>query len=417
MTLKTGTPQNIKGARVLAMLGDSVTTDHISPAGNIAATSPAAKYLESLGVHEEGLQLLRRAARQPRGHGARHVREHPLEEPARCPAPKAASPCTSRAAQQMSIYDASMKYQAEKTPLVILAGKEYGAGSSRDWAAKGTALLGVRAVIAESYERIHRSNLIGMGVVPLQFCDGDTAASLGLTGKETFDIEGLGLAAREGSRQSRRPTPTARRRRSRPSCASTRRRSRTTSSTAASCSTCCASSRPASKPRDVRHEARAALLAPPRREGSPAEPERGSRRLRRRRRRAVGRARGAPLAVDQRPSPCSSSRSRWGVELLLVARAAPLWVVAETPAGERTVVGYSTVAHADRRHRLAAREARRLLEQRRHAARPLARQHAELRVRRADAVPRPRARAAQLPQPLAVAVDRGRRPRASPSPR
>jgi aconitate hydratase len=94
---------------------------------------------------------------------------------------------------QLSIYDAAMKYQAEKTPLVILAGKEYGAGSSRDWAAKGTALLGVKAVIAESYERIHRSNLIGMGVVPLQYRDGETATTLGLTGKETFAIEGLGL--------------------------------------------------------------------------------------------------------------------------------------------------------------------------------------------------------------------------------
>jgi aconitate hydratase len=95
--------------------------------------------------------------------------------------------------EKMSIYDAAMKYQAAKTPLIILAGKEYGAGSSRDWAAKGTALLGVRAVIAESYERIHRSNLIGMGVVPLQFRDGESAASLGLTGNEKFDIEGLGL--------------------------------------------------------------------------------------------------------------------------------------------------------------------------------------------------------------------------------
>jgi aconitate hydratase len=93
----------------------------------------------------------------------------------------------------MSIYDAAMKYQADETPLIILAGKEYGAGSSRDWAAKGTALLGVKAVIAESYERIHRSNLIGMGVVPLQFRDGETAASLGLTGQETYDIAGLGV--------------------------------------------------------------------------------------------------------------------------------------------------------------------------------------------------------------------------------
>ena len=146
----------------------------------------------------------------------------------------------------MSIYDASMKYQAAGTPLIVLAGKEYGTGSSRDWAAKGTALLGVRAVIAESYERIHRSNLIGMGVVPLQFRAGETAESLGLKGDETFDIVGLGLGPREGSAGHRRR---ARRQEepSRPSCASTRRRSRTTSSTAASCSTCCGSSRRRSK--------------------------------------------------------------------------------------------------------------------------------------------------------------------------
>jgi aconitate hydratase len=192
MTMKTGTPQNIKGARVLAMLGDSVTTDHISPAGNISATSPAAKYLESLGVTKKDFNSYgaRRGNHEVMVRGTfANIRLKNLL----LPGTEGGVTVHIPSGQQLSIYEASMKYQAEKTPLIILSGKEYGAGSSRDWAAKGTALLGVKAVIAESYERIHRSNLIGMGVVPLQYRDGETAASLGLTGKETFDIEGLGL--------------------------------------------------------------------------------------------------------------------------------------------------------------------------------------------------------------------------------
>jgi aconitate hydratase len=192
MTLKTGTPQDIKGAHVLAMLGDSVTTDHISPAGNIAATSPAAKYLESLGVTRKDFNSYgaRRGNHEVMVRGTfANIRLKNLL----LPGTEGGVTVHIPSGQQLSIYDASMKYQSEGTPLVILAGKEYGAGSSRDWAAKGTALLGVKAVLAESYERIHRSNLIGMGVVPLQYRDGDTAASLELTGKETYSIEGLGL--------------------------------------------------------------------------------------------------------------------------------------------------------------------------------------------------------------------------------
>ena len=174
------------------MLGDSVTTDHISPAGNIAATSPAAKYLESLGVTKKDFNSYgaRRGNHEVMVRGTfANIRLKNLL----LPGTEGGVTVHIPSGQQLSIYDAAMKYQAEKTPLMILSGKEYGAGSSRDWAAKGTALLGVRAVIAESYERIHRSNLIGMGVVPLQFFEGDTAASLGLTGREVFDIEGLGL--------------------------------------------------------------------------------------------------------------------------------------------------------------------------------------------------------------------------------
>jgi len=191
MTLATGTPQNVKGARVLAMLGDSVTTDHISPAGNIASSSPAAKYLESLGVTKKDFNSYgaRRGNHEVMVRGTfANIRLKNLL----LPGTEGGITVHIPSGVQLSIYDASMKYQAEKTPLIILSGKEYGAGSSRDWAAKGTALLGVRAVIAESYERIHRSNLIGMGVVPLQYREGDTAASLGLKGTETFDIVGLG---------------------------------------------------------------------------------------------------------------------------------------------------------------------------------------------------------------------------------
>ena len=191
MTLATSTPQNIKGARVLAMLGDSVTTDHISPAGSIAADSPAGRYLLGLGVQKKDFNSYgsRRGNHEVmvRGTFANIRLRNRL-----APGTEGGWTIHVPTGEQMSIYDAAMRYQEAGTPLVILAGKEYGAGSSRDWAAKGTALLGVRAVIAESYERIHRSNLIGMGVVPLQFRDGETAESLGLTGSETYDIEGLG---------------------------------------------------------------------------------------------------------------------------------------------------------------------------------------------------------------------------------
>ena len=181
---------DIDGARVLAVLGNSVTTDHISPAGNISLTSPAASYLSERGEERANfnsygarrgnyevmtrgtfanVRLRNRLAPGTEGGVSRHLPE----------------------GTEMSIYDASAKYQAEGVPLVVFAGQEYGSGSSRDWAAKGTALLGIKAVVAESYERIHRSNLIGMGVLPLQFQAGQTFESLGLTGEETFAISGL----------------------------------------------------------------------------------------------------------------------------------------------------------------------------------------------------------------------------------
>ena len=175
----------VRGARILALLGDSVTTDHISPAGAIQPTSPAGEYLQQAGVVVEGVQLLRLAARQPRGDGARHLRQHP--HPQRDDARQGRRLHESHVptGETISIYDAAVRYQGEDTPLVVFAGKEYGTGSSRDWAAKGTRLLGVRAVVAESFERIHRSNLAQMGVLPVVFSDGASRRSLGLTGAET----------------------------------------------------------------------------------------------------------------------------------------------------------------------------------------------------------------------------------------
>jgi aconitate hydratase len=185
--------KDMSGLRCLAVLGDSITTDHISPAGNIAKDSPAGSYLMSLGVkpgdfnsygarrgnHEvmtrgtlANIRLRNQMAPGTEGGWTTHV---PSKE-------------------KMFIYDASVKYKTEGTGLIIIAGKEYGSGSSRDWAAKGVLLRGVRAVIAESFERIHRSNLVGMGVVPLQFVDGQTRESLGLTGFESFSIEGIPAA-------------------------------------------------------------------------------------------------------------------------------------------------------------------------------------------------------------------------------
>jgi aconitate hydratase len=179
----------IVGARVLALVGDSVTTDHISPAGAIKKQSPAGQWLIEHGVEPQDFNSygsrrgnhevmtrgtfanvrLRNRLVDREGGFTRHFPD----------------------AEEMTIYDAAMRYQDDGVPLVVLAGKEYGTGSSRDWAAKGTLLLGVRAVIAVSFERIHRSNLIGMGVLPLQFADGEDAAGLGLTGEEVFDVSDL----------------------------------------------------------------------------------------------------------------------------------------------------------------------------------------------------------------------------------
>lgn len=190
--------QDLTGLRVLAVLGDSVTTDHISPAGSIPVDSPAGKYLVSLGVkptdfnsygarrgnHEvmvrgtfANIRLRNQMVPGVEGGWTRHMPD----------------------GEKMFIYDAAMKYKAEGVPLVVIAGKEYGSGSSRDWAAKGTLLLGVRAVFAESFERIHRSNLVQMGVLPLQFHEGESHETLGLTGEETYDICGVADAIADGS--------------------------------------------------------------------------------------------------------------------------------------------------------------------------------------------------------------------------
>ena len=188
-------PGDIEGARVLAMLGDSVTTDHISPAGSIAPDSPAAEYLRAHGVERRDFNSYgsRRGNHEVMMRGTfANIRLRNLLAPGTEGGVTRHLPDGA----QMSIFDAAMQYQREGTPLVVLAGKEYGTGSSRDWAAKGTYLLGVKAVIAQSYERIHRSNLIGMGVLPLEYLGGATRESLGLTGEEVYAIAGLagGLA-------------------------------------------------------------------------------------------------------------------------------------------------------------------------------------------------------------------------------
>jgi aconitate hydratase len=189
MTMTPAGSADITGARVLALLGDSVTTDHISPAGNIAKTSPAARYLVEQGVQPVDFNQYgaRRGNHEVmmRGTFANiRLRNRLL------PGTEGGVTLHIPSGKQLSIYDAAMLYKQEGTPLIILAGKEYGSGSSRDWAAKGTMLLGVKAVIAESFERIHRSNLIGMGVLPLQFAAGCNPQTLGLTGEEVFSIEG-----------------------------------------------------------------------------------------------------------------------------------------------------------------------------------------------------------------------------------
>jgi len=176
---------------VLALLGDSVTTDHISPAGAIKPGTPAAQYLDEHGVDRKDYNSFgsRRGNHEVmiRGTFANiRLRNQLLDDVS-----GGYTRDFTADAEQAFIYDAAQHYAEAGTPLVVLAGKEYGSGSSRDWAAKGTALLGVRAVIVESFERIHRSNLIGMGVIPLQFPNGDTASSLGLDGTETFEISGI----------------------------------------------------------------------------------------------------------------------------------------------------------------------------------------------------------------------------------
>jgi aconitate hydratase len=191
MGAKPDPVSDIEGARVLALLGDSVTTDHISPAGSIKQDSPAGKYLTEHGVERRDFNSYgsRRGNHEVmiRGTFANiRLRNLLLND-----VQGGFTRNFLADGEQTTIYDASVAYLAAGVPLVVLAGKEYGSGSSRDWAAKGTSLLGVRAVIAESFERIHRSNLIGMGVLPLQFPDGQTAAGLGLTGEETFTIKGI----------------------------------------------------------------------------------------------------------------------------------------------------------------------------------------------------------------------------------
>ncbi len=198
MQMEPGEISDIRSARVLAVLGDSVTTDHISPAGSIQADSPAGRYLVEHGVEPKDFNSYgaRRGNHEVmmRGTFANIRLRNRL-----APGTEGGWTKTSPDAEPVAIYDAAMGYRACGTPLVVIAGKEYGSGSSRDWAAKGPNLLGVRAVIVESYERIHRSNLIGMGILPLQFEEGESADSLGLTGFETYDIEGIegGIAPRQ----------------------------------------------------------------------------------------------------------------------------------------------------------------------------------------------------------------------------
>jgi aconitate hydratase len=182
--------EDVAGARCLVMLGDSVTTDHISPAGAIKPDSPAGRYLVEHGVERREFNSYgsRRGNHEVLVRGTfANVRLRNLL----VPGSEGTWTVHLPSGEEMTIFEASQRYLAEGTPLIVLAGKEYGTGSSRDWAAKGPKLLGVRAVIAESYERIHRSNLLMMGVLPLQYLDGENAESLGLTGRETFAIEGI----------------------------------------------------------------------------------------------------------------------------------------------------------------------------------------------------------------------------------
>ena len=194
MTMEVGSIDDIHGARVLGLFGDSITTDHISPAGSIPKDSPAGLFLQSRGVQPADFNSYgsRRGNHDVMVRGTfANIRIKNLMLGGEEGGNTIYFGKDGGEGEQLTIYDAAMKYKADGTPLVVIAGKEYGTGSSRDWAAKGTKLLGVKAVIAESFERIHRSNLVGMGVLPLQFIDGQSAESLGLDGSETFDVTGL----------------------------------------------------------------------------------------------------------------------------------------------------------------------------------------------------------------------------------
>jgi aconitate hydratase len=196
-SMNVGNIEEIRDARPLGIFGDSVTTDHISPAGAIKASSPAGHYLVSRGIKPEDFNSYgsRRGNDLVMTRGTfANVRIKNLM----VPGVEGGVTIHQPSGEQMSIFDAAMKYAEAKTPLIILAGTEYGTGSSRDWAAKGTRLLGVKAVVAASYERIHRSNLVGMGVLPLQFVEGANAQSLGLDGSEVFSITGLSESMHPG---------------------------------------------------------------------------------------------------------------------------------------------------------------------------------------------------------------------------
>jgi aconitate hydratase len=197
MDRQPGAVEDVHGARALALLGDSVTTDHISPAGAIAQDSPAGRYLIERGVSASDFNSYgsRRGNHEVmmRGTFANVRLRNQL-----VPGVEGGFTAHLPSGEQMSIFDAAMRYEQEGVPLIVIAGREYGTGSSRDWAAKGPRLLGIRVAIAESYERIHRSNLIGMGILPLQFRDGESAKSLGLTGTETFDVVGLEAGLQPG---------------------------------------------------------------------------------------------------------------------------------------------------------------------------------------------------------------------------
>jgi aconitate hydratase len=190
MSMEVGNPTDIRGARVMALLGPSVTTDHISPAGAIPKGEPAAQYLREHDVEVKDFNTFgsRRGNHEVMMRGTfGNVRVKNLLLDGK----EGGYTVHFPTGDVIPIYDACMRYQEAGTPLIVLAGQEYGTGSSRDWAAKGTILLGVRAVIAESFERIHRSNLVGMGVLPLEFMKGATPKSLGLSGRETFDVTGV----------------------------------------------------------------------------------------------------------------------------------------------------------------------------------------------------------------------------------